>query len=230
MDTSPSIGGREVEPRAMIRAGAPPFVTVLIATAALLLWFLPETWQAALIWESQAPWRPWTWLTSHLMHWSFEHLFWDVLAFAVLGLWIERHSRRALTGCLLASALAIGLALALGLCNVTSYRGLSGIDSALFAWIVVRELRSEERLWRGAAAIGLVAFLAKLVYEITTGQALFVSDWAGDVRPLPEVHLLGAAVGMILSHGSCLRYPAPDTQVELPPCQSTADATNKPEA
>jgi hypothetical protein len=53
---------------------------------------------------------------------------------------------------------------------------------------------------RGAAvlAIGcLVAFVAKIVFELLTGSAFFVHDASGMV-PVPLAHVMGATVGALV--------------------------------
>src|SRR5262245_41482469 len=77
--------------------------------------------------------EPWRLFTGHLTHWNWDHLVWDVLMFAVLGVLIESRSRAAFARVLFVSTAAISAAVWFFSANVTEYRGLSGIDSGLFA-------------------------------------------------------------------------------------------------
>src|SRR5271154_3414161 len=49
----------------------------------------------------------WRLVTSHFVHWSGDHLFWDVLAFGVLGWLCERSGRASFLRCVGISALLI---------------------------------------------------------------------------------------------------------------------------
>ena len=134
-------------------------------------------------------WRLWT---GHLVHGGPSHLFWDVAAFAALGWQAERRlGARALAALLAfaAAAVSVGtLALAPGL---DWYCGISGLDTALFAWLVASDARRtplERSLWAAALA-------AKLAYEFSTGSMLFAH--AAGLPPAPHAHLLGAAAGLM---------------------------------
>jgi len=65
---------------------------------------------------SHFEWRrdaaPWRIVTSHFTHWTYEQLAWDALAFVGLGLACARRDDRAFHATLLASAIAIPLAVA----------------------------------------------------------------------------------------------------------------------
>ena len=141
-------------------------------------------------------WRIWT---GHLTHYGANHLLWDLLMFAALGGACERqHPRRFALALLVMMAGVAGL-IGLQCDDVLVYRGLSGIDTGLFVWLVADQCR---RCWHDrdqlaalvwmSAAVGLIL---KLVYEAATGQTLFVD--ASTFTPLVEAHLAGAAFGLL---------------------------------
>jgi hypothetical protein len=82
--------------------------------------------------------------------------------------------------------------------SLSSYCGLSGIDSALFALLVADVLRRAVAARRRAlvVAAGLVAaaFVAKIGYELTTASTVFV-EAAG--MPVPLAHVIGAVGGLL---------------------------------
>lgn len=139
-------------------------------------------------------------LTGHLAHWSFDHLLWDVLVYAALGAVAEALHRRRTLACLLASSLAISAAVWLFLPDMTLYRGLSGLDSALFALIAAtilhQSLAERRRTQAAAAGLALLAILAKTLAELATGSAFFVDANAAGFIPVPLAHLVGALVGV----------------------------------
>lgn len=87
----------------------------------------------------------WRLITGHLTHWNGEHLFWDAAMFVVLGAILERRSRRHFVACLIASTIAISATVWLLHPELERYRGLSGVDTALFAMVAVDLLRDALR-------------------------------------------------------------------------------------
>src|SRR5205814_7957618 len=117
----------------------------------------------------------WRLLTGHWTHWSLEHLFWSGGAFLLLA-GLFRGSARRVLGCVALSALAVSAAVWMGT-DLQLYRGLSGIDSALFMMVAVDLMREKARERRFAwliVTLALVAgFVMKVGYEWSTGGAVF---------------------------------------------------------
>ena len=141
--------------------------------------------------------EPWRLLTGHLTHWTGEHLLWDAIAFAAIGLVVEPW-RRHFAADLACIAVAVSAAVLLTHPASAAYRGLSGVDSGLFALAagqLWRQARSVPQRWLAAAAgLGLAG---KVVFELRTGAVLFVDTQA--FVPLPAAHAAGAAAGAALS-------------------------------
>lgn len=141
----------------------------------------------------------WQLLTGHFTHWTGDHLAWDVLAFLALGGFVELHSRRAFAAVALGSALVISVGVLWLAPALATYRGLSGIDSALFttaAAILLRRARAARSVVGTVLPLAaLLGFAGKIAFELTTGRALFVASSAAFV-PVPLAHLLGALVGL----------------------------------
>ena len=138
--------------------------------------------------------------TGHFVHWSADHLLWDALMFVALGAVIELRSRLALWKTIAWSAAAISAGLWFFQPDIATYRGLSGVDSALFTWIAATswiEARRRGQSYLAFVALAtLAAFLAKIGWEIATATTLFVDSSQGGFTPLPLVHLIGGAVGV----------------------------------
>lgn len=186
-----------------------PWLTLLLAATTLLV-AGSEPWTAA--WEfnraALAEGQLWRLLTGHFTHFNAEHLRWDVLTFILLGAVVEFRSRRQLVMGLASAGLAISVGIWWLQPQFANYRGLSGLDSALFALVacqlIVYAQRHHDRL---LLALGLCAgagFLAKTAYELIAGQPVFLPTSA-DFVPVPLAHLLGAlAVGI---SGYVIRRP-----------------------
>ena len=154
----------------------------------------------------------WRILTCHWTHWNLDHLIWDALTFVVLGAMCERASRAAFAWCVVASAVVISGAVWVLLPDMEQYRGLSGIDCALFALLTAQMWRRavDAGQWRTLALLVLlfVALAAKVGFEFVTGTNLFVASGA-DFVPVPLAHAVGGGVGLIVGLQSAHNRAAP---------------------
>lgn len=140
-------------------------------------------------------------ITCHALHWSWNHLFWDLLMFTILGAICESTDRfKYLVYLALSSILIPHIVLA---CHpdLVTYRGLSGIDSGLFSMLAVdRILESKRTGDRVSMMVFSCCFLCltiKIACEVYSGGNLFVSD--STFVPVPISHMTGAVSGVIIS-------------------------------
>ncbi len=197
-DLAASRPGRFRALRSRVRR-APLFTgaSALVALIASLPVLAPELEYTRALMASE-PWRA---LTSHFTHWNSTHLIWDWLAFVALGASLEHHGRARLVALLTTSALAIPAALFSIEPELTHYRGLSGLDSALFGmvWVVaLQHSRDTDRpnplLARLLALLG-IGFTLKIGWELLLGDAFFMPNDVG-FEPVPLAHAIGAALGV----------------------------------
>jgi rhomboid family GlyGly-CTERM serine protease len=144
--------------------------------------------------ELQRGGEPWRIVTCHFTHWTHEQLVWDGLAFTALGIACARRHRPAFQAMLLASVVAIPIAVLMFASHLQSYRGLSGIASAFFAFVLMDDSRPGLSKLRITVAL---LFFAKLAYEFTTGGTVFVQDMGPGVVAVPIAHVTGACIGLI---------------------------------
>jgi rhomboid family GlyGly-CTERM serine protease len=179
-----------------------PIVTLLLSMAALAVWVTPGA-ASALQYVRAAPaggqW--WRFFTCHWAHFSMDHLLWDVGTFTLLGTICERRNRAALMACIGISAALIPAVLWIYLPRVQTYRGLSGIDSALFILVAVDLLRAQAGRGRRALVMGivllLVLFIGKIAFESFSGRTVFVDSASAQMVPVPLAHLVGALAGFV---------------------------------
>lgn len=181
-----------------------PGISLPLGGVAVCLSFLPAIagflqYDPSAIAEGQL----WRIVTCHFTHWSLDHLIWDAMAFVILAALCETTDRRSFLLCLTASAVLIPLFIGLLMPEVDAYRGLSGLDSALFvlaATTILRENVTTRRWgWVAAAGVVLCGFAAKIGFEYVTGQTLFVDSAAADMVPIPLAHVVGGLVGAGIS-------------------------------
>lgn len=141
----------------------------------------------------------WRLVTCQLTHWSWDHLFWDAAALLFLGWVLEGEDRRSFLVCLCLSAVLIPAVVHFAIPELATYRGLSGIDSAVFVLLAVtlfRKCRADgDRVWTWACVAMLVGFTAKIGFECVSGGTLFVDSEASGMLPVPLVHVVGGVLG-----------------------------------
>jgi rhomboid family GlyGly-CTERM serine protease len=179
-----------------------PVISLIVSAAACLVTALPP----AADWlqydrSAIAGGELWRLVTCHLTHWSFEHLFWDAMALLFLGFVIEQDKRRRLLTCIALSAVLIPLVVHACMPELSTYRGLSGIDSAAFMLLAVTLLvESWDRRdwgWTLVCTAVMGGFAVKTGFEFTTGNALFVDASAAEMLPVPLAHVVGAGIGVL---------------------------------
>ena len=186
------------------RGAARPWASLLLALSAVLLYLTPElTAWATFDRTAIAAGQLWRLITGHWTHWSGEHLGWDLLVFAVVGGSLELRGRRGVfLICTVVSALLISGGVWVLRPGMVEYRGLSGIDCALVTLAAVDLLRQSIRDRRRGLSLALTVllggYLSKVVFELATGQTLFVATGQGLFVPVPLAHALGGALGIAL--------------------------------
>jgi len=183
-------------------------MTLLLALPALVAAISP-TLATALQYDrgAVAAGEGWRLLSSHWVHWSPDHLLWDLGAFLGLGALCELRDRRSYLVCLLVSVFAIGLGVHWFQPQLSLYRGLSGLDSALLVLLAVSLLMkrrgagtiAQVAIARSGPALALVLFAAKVVFELNSGGAVFVKAEGLDIVVVPLAHVLGGLVGVLVA-------------------------------
>lgn len=143
--------------------------------------------------------------------------------FLILGVICERLHRTSFIACIAVGAVLVPLASMAASPELSYYRGLSGLDSALFvllAVLVIRMYRKQDRLATLAAKVGLGAFALKTAYECATSAIIFVQP-ESSFTPVPIAHLVGGMIGLVVA---CLM---PSDGFLEPRPTSSAFATSK---
>jgi rhomboid family GlyGly-CTERM serine protease len=172
-----------------------PILTLTIAAAAVACHTVPGAAEA-LQFDRAAAGEWWRWVTAHLAHFDANHLAWDLGVFLVLGIWCEWQSRRRMATVLLAAAIVISATLWFAQPQLHIYRGLSGLDSALFGLAAATLLANAKRFARAVGAGAIAGFALKCAMEIATSATIFAS---GDgYAPVPLSHMVGLTVGTLV--------------------------------
>ena len=177
-----------------------PFASLLLTVAAVVIHFFFSL-RVQLLYDRTALGHHelWRLLTCHWVHLSWDHLLWSAMTFLGLGFLCEWMDRKRFYATVAVSALLIPAAIWWGMPDLKAYGGLSGLDCALYALLMVRlirrEIRSRSCFWVAMFALLLVGLIAKITYESITGLTIFVSNHQSGMVPVPLAHLVGGVVG-----------------------------------
>lgn len=179
---------------------------LMIAIIALLIAASPATTEALQFDRAKIVVGQWhRLLTCHLTHFGASHLAWDVAVFVVQAMLATMIDARRTAATLALAGIVIPLGVLLCLPALQTYRGLSGIDSALFVLLAIlvlrRSLTHHRRSMTGVTLLCLVAFGTKTAFECLTSQTLFVKP-SEHFTPVPLAHMIGAACGAIMGAGA----------------------------
>ena len=180
-----------------------PCASLLLTLAALII-HLTNGLRVDLLYERKAlaDLELWRVVACHWVHLNWDHLFWSGATFFVLGAVCEILDKKKTYQTLVIAVFLIPVTIWWGLPGLDVYAGLSGLDCAfyalLFTLLIKREIRSGSRMWVGFYTAGLTALLAKVIYETTTGQTIFVANTHAGMTPVPLSHLVGGGVGFIV--------------------------------
>ena len=175
-----------------------PFVTLAAVTGALLLASAPAL-QPFLIYDRERihAGELWRTFTGHWVHLSSRHLLFDVFAFGVIGWLAETNNRaRFATLCLLAPVL-ISVTSLIFAPEMHRYCGLSALALAVWTFLATRNL--VVRNSRTIAIAMLAAAFAKILFELTNANSLFVPSNSPEIRVAVISHIAGAIVGVLFA-------------------------------
>ncbi|RMF83648.1 MAG: rhombosortase, partial [Nitrospinota bacterium] len=126
----------------------------------------------------------WRLITGHWVHFSFSHLFYDLLAFGLAG-WLTEYRGYPYFGLVITlSTLGISGALLIMEPEVTRYGGLSGVATAVLVYLTLEGLL-EPPPWRGMCITVLALTVGKILLESITEQPLLASVDRIPFVPIP---------------------------------------------
>jgi len=164
----------------------------LVMTLIGLHWLVPDKTLLYFSAADIARGETWRIFTGHFMHADSEHLLWNCLGLAVLGLLIEHHSRIMLWAALGAGIASVSALLLTPFSQLEYYCGLSGVLNTLLLvalWLEWRRTRS----W----LIIVVTFgsIAKAVIEVSLGASIVTHiSWP----PYAWSHVAGLIGGLMI--------------------------------
>jgi len=178
-----------------------PVITLLMVGSAVLIALIP----------SMSPWlvydrdailsgQIWRLLNGHWVHFSGQHLAYDLLAFGVTGWIIEARKFPRFGWLCVVAPWAINAVLIVAEPQMSFCGGFSGLATSAVVSLAVFGLR-DTAPWRWVCLAALLAIVAKILFESITGQIVFAT-----IENLPTVssvssHCAGAMLGLTFAVG-----------------------------
>ncbi len=185
-----------------------PLLTILILVSAVVIAIVPELTsvleyqRGAIIAEGQ--W--WRALSCHFTHWSWNHFFWDGVAFLLIGSVVEYLFRQyfpkkwSVLYLVMLGAGGIGISVVSLMLHpeITKYRGLSGlcVEFSMVAACAIIKFEQELRL-KLVSLLFLLILAAKTTFEAVTHGAFFVDLSQGSYVVAIYAHVTGMVVGFL---------------------------------
>jgi hypothetical protein len=118
----------------------------------------------------------------------------------VLGIICCQRNSRTFTWGITLSALIISTAVLWCCPTLSSYRGLSGIDTAIYCWLALELCKDavieKNRFKITMYSLFIAGLIGKTLYEFATGSMLFSNP--GDFIPVPLAHVAGIISGVLI--------------------------------
>jgi len=175
-------------------AGGTPQVTFVILALAVSAYLFPPL-AAALVYDRSAilGGEIWRLITGPLVHFSGDHLFFNLLVFAAAGGLLERRHPLLFRHLCVAAYLAGSFCLFLLSPGISVFGGLSGIATMAVVLLAVEEAGRGTRvslLW----LVVLALTAGKMIAEWILGVPLFTGPEAFVI--VPSVHIAGGLVAL----------------------------------
>lgn len=175
-----------------------PYVTLIVVAGALLIASAPAL-HPFLIYDRDRilAGELWRMFTGHWVHLSTRHLVLDLSAIAVIGAVAETKSKSRFTILCLLGPFLISAVSLIATPNMDHFYGLSSLALAAWTFLASRNLVARES---PAISIAMLSgAVAKIAFELSTANGLFVPSHSAEVRVAVVSHIAGAIVGMLFA-------------------------------
>lgn len=134
----------------------------------------------------------WRLLTGHLVHSSWDHLIWDLIALTGCMYYVETRIQKALIPTLLLSITGLNLFLLSPFTSIEYYSGISGVLYSLLILSCWHWFKTNKGV---LAWFPLLIVLGKTLLELIAAKNVFVTQgW----QLFHQAHLIGIVIGVII--------------------------------
>ena len=148
--------------------------------------------------------QAWRLVTGNFVHYDWHHLAANLGTFAALCWMASWRARGTLTVVVL-SAVAVGAGVHCLADGIATYRGVSGVDCAILAWLLLTMAMQDRGRRRAAWIAVLLLVTARFTIELATGHVLLPTSAPPGVAVVGITHVIGLATGALGAALSSLR-------------------------
>ena len=154
-------------PRWLARIPAGMVLPVMAVVASIVIQCWPAA-QTALQYDRSAiaAGQHWRLISGHMVHWGWRHLEGDISALILLCWAIGPRGGWKTILAALGGAVAISLAIMICAPSTVVYRGMSGVNYGLLAWVVLARLAASPRRIAACYAALLAALAVKVCLDV----------------------------------------------------------------
>ena len=138
----------------------------------------------------------WRLVSGHLVHYGWPHLAADMGVFAILC-WVAQRRRRGVAWAVALGGVAVGMAVYGWAPDTDTYRGMSGVDSAVFGYLVVTAVARDRGPRVVAWLIVLAITLGRFIFETVTGRPILPTSLPDGIAVVGIAHVAGLAAGCL---------------------------------
>jgi rhomboid family GlyGly-CTERM serine protease len=173
-----------------------PIWTCFILGLSIISYALPQI-SSLLIYDQVAIFKGEVWrlFSSHLVHFTKLHLFYNLMAFGIAGWIIEYRGYQYFVLLCLLMAFFISVVLMVMKPDMIYYGGLSGLASGSIYYLALFGLR-ESQPWRLVCIVTLFFVPIKIFLEIAMSQSILA--YSGPFTLMPHSHIIGCLVALFL--------------------------------
>lgn len=146
----------------------------------------------------------WRLVTGHWVHFSFSHLFYDLLALTIAGWLIERRGYPRFGLLCLLSTLGISTVLLAVKPEISLYGGLSGVAYSAFVYLIFSS-RSEPPPWPWIGRGLLLLMMGKFLLEAVMVRPLLVTTETNPFVSVPLSHAIGGFIALFVFWGTAIK-------------------------
>jgi len=172
------------------------------AAVSIIVFYLPALTRAFQFdREKVYSYKIYLFITCHFTHWNFRHVIVDTLVLLALSYLCFIFSFKINYSViryfiyLLIPSILISTVVLIFNPEIMYYRGLSAVDWALYAILMVQFYFARHWLWKTGALTMLFTFCIILTHQIISKQSMLVGDMGEGIVTMPSAHIAGAISG-----------------------------------
>ena len=172
------------------------------AAASIVVFYFPALTQAFQFDRKKVySYKLYLFITCHFTHWNLRHVIIDTLVLLALSYlciifsFKKNYSVIRYFIYLLIPSILITTSVLIFNPEITYYRGLSAVDWALYAILMVQIYFARHWLWKAGAVTMLFMFCVILTHQVISKQSMLVGDMGKGIVTMPSAHIAGAISG-----------------------------------